>query len=265
MPALRIEPSRNPTPQTAPKKSPTGGGTVGRGGGAPPSAAYRFSANQKQFITAMAAASGLNQGVIAAWVAAENPVGADQTSNKGDQNWLNIGVTSANSPANYLRGARLWRDPATAGKTSADWLAGKPVVPGWRNPPASIRAIAKAGSLTPDKQLDVIKNSGWAESGYPLLASTYDTYGKPYADMTDGKSDSIIPGFVKDAANGVADVVSAPVKLAKAAYEFLHLLTQSDTWFRIGKVVLGLTLAIFAIIKLADSSPTIKAAAAVAA
>lgn len=130
-----------------------------------------FSANQAAFLRAFSAASGVNPGVAAAWMAAEEPVGA-QSGDHGTQDWLNVGMTDS---ASLGTGNSVWTNPTKAGEATGKWLKGEWSDPGFGTASSGIQQITKLNG-NPQAQIHAIQNSGWASSGYPDLPGLYSTY-----------------------------------------------------------------------------------------
>ena len=86
---------------------------------------------------------------------------------------LNIGITDSGPMG---AGNAAWRDPVKAAQLSAQWVKGQTSIPGFGSASSGIRAIANAAGQSPQTQLQAIRSSGWASSGYPSLASLYNTY-----------------------------------------------------------------------------------------
>lgn len=121
----------------------------------------RLSKSQQQFVTGVAARTGLSPRVVAAWVVAEEgyrktPVG------HADHNWLNIG----NTDTKWYGGGDSWSDPNRAARLTAKWIKGTYSVPGFGRAAPGIRRIVRTAGQSPDKQIQAIANSGWASSGY---------------------------------------------------------------------------------------------------
>lgn len=131
-----------------------------------------FSPQQKAFIGTYARATGLNPGVVAAQVAAEEPVGASSGFH-GTQNWLNIGITDSGPMG---AGNPAWRDPVSAAQLSAQWVKGQTAIPGFGRASSGIQAIPRTAGQSPQAQISALQKSGWASSGYPGLGSLYNAY-----------------------------------------------------------------------------------------
>lgn len=140
--------------------------------------AYSFTGGQKRFIRSLAARTGLNQRVIAAWVFSEMNGGAARGyEKKGYYNWLNIGHTDSGNLG--LTGSKVWRNPERAAGATADFLRGKRFGPG-----PGIKKIIKYAGRSPEKQISAIANSGWASSSYEkgnVLRSIYRGLGGQFS------------------------------------------------------------------------------------
>lgn len=130
-----------------------------------------FSHQQQAFISTLSGATGLNPGVVAAWVAAEEPVGAS-AGYHGLQNWLNVGITDSGPRG---AGNPAWRDPVQAAHMTAAWMKGA-ALPGFGTPAPGIRRILSTVGQSPAAQIAAIRGSGWASGGYPSLGSLYQMY-----------------------------------------------------------------------------------------
>jgi hypothetical protein len=130
---------------------------------------FTFSSAQQSFAKRLSADTGLNLQVVYAWMAAEQPPGSASAPN-GQHNWLNIGSTDSG----FYGGANpAWTNPITAADQTATWLMGGATY-GYGTAASTIRSIIpSAKGQSPGVQLQAIRSSGWASSGYPLLAETY--------------------------------------------------------------------------------------------
>lgn len=127
-----------------------------------------FTSDQQTFAQQLATQTGLDLHVIYAWMAAEEPPGLSSAPN-GKNNWLNIGSTDSG----YFGGSNpAWKDPTAAANQTASWLAGGSTV-GYGNASGGIQKILASVGSGADAQVVAIRNSGWASSGYPLLAEVY--------------------------------------------------------------------------------------------
>lgn len=132
--------------------------------------AYSFTNGQKRFIRSLAARTGLNQRVIAAWVFSEMNGGAARGYEKrGYYNWLNIGHTDSGNLG--LTGSGVWRSPERAAGATADFLRGKRFGPG-----PGIKKIIRYAGRSPEAQMSAIANSGWASSAYEKGATLRSIY-----------------------------------------------------------------------------------------
>src|SRR5208282_5782905 len=91
--------------------------TAGSGTGALAKGAAGMSANQKAFAQELQTKTGLDPAVIAAWMAAEEPVGA-ASGYGGTQDWLNVGITDTGPLG---AGNSAWQDPVAAADATAAW------------------------------------------------------------------------------------------------------------------------------------------------
>ena len=127
-------------------------------------------ADQQQF-GPLAADTGLNPGVVAAWeLAEESGSAAAKPPGPGNNDWLNIGYTDSGT---YGAGDGIWASPASAADATAAWMKGADAIPGYGTASSGVRAIAATAGQSPSAQIAAIQNSGWASSGYPDLASLY--------------------------------------------------------------------------------------------
>jgi hypothetical protein len=159
--------------------SPAPGGTglgvpsaVTSGVSLPASAGSQLTSGQQQFASTLSAETGLNPGVVSAWLLAEESGGAAQSrQGAGNNDWLNIGYTDS---ATYGAGDSVWSDPVTAANATAEWLKGQNSIPGYGTASSGIQAILSSVGQTPAAQIQAIQGSGWSSGGYPSLGSLYD-------------------------------------------------------------------------------------------
>lgn len=116
--------------------------------------------NEARFVAGVAAQTGLDPRVVAAWVIAEEgyrnvPVGHN------DHNFLNIGNTDTK-----WYGSSVWATSDSAISHTAAWIKGTYSVPGFGRAAPGIRRIVQTAGQPADKQIAAIANSGWASSGY---------------------------------------------------------------------------------------------------
>jgi hypothetical protein len=163
----------------------TGGATIGTGStttdaalGAvsgttalPTSAGALLTSNQQQFASTLAADTGLNPGVVSAWMLAEESGSAAQTRQaQGNNDWLNVGYTGGGA---YGSSDAIWSDPVSAANATASWLKGQETIPGYGTAGSGIVSILETVGQTPQTQIAALQTSGWAASGYPNLPSLY--------------------------------------------------------------------------------------------
>jgi hypothetical protein len=126
-----------------------------------------------QFASRLAADTGLDPGVVSAWLLAEengSAASSRQASNNND--WLNIGYTDSGT---YGSSDSIWSDPTAAADATAGWLKGQNTIPGYGTASGGIQAILSTAGQTPQAQIAAIQNSGWASSGYPSLPGLYSS------------------------------------------------------------------------------------------
>lgn len=143
------------------------------GSGTPLSAAAegRLTSAQRQFASRLAANTGLDGNVIAAWLLSEESGGAAQARQAAKNNdWLNIGYTDT---ATYGSSDSIWSNPITAADATAGWLKGQNTIPGYGVASAGVRSILASAGQSPAAQISALQRSGWASSGYPSLPAIY--------------------------------------------------------------------------------------------
>lgn len=146
-------------------------GVAGTSASLPTAAAGKMTTGQQQFASRLAADTGLDPGVIGAWLLAEengSAAASRQAANNND--WLNIGYTDSGT---YGSGDSIWSDPTSAADATAGWLKGQNTIPGYGTASGGIQAILSTAGQSPQAQIAAIQNSGWASSGYPSLPGLY--------------------------------------------------------------------------------------------
>jgi hypothetical protein len=139
--------------------------------GLPAKAGTMLTSAQQTFATRLAADTGLDSGVVSAWLLAEESGGAAvsrQAANNND--WLNIGYTDGGT---YGSADSVWSDPSSAADATAGWLKGQNTIPGYGTASSGIQSILSTAGQAPQTQISALQNSGWASSGYPSLSSLY--------------------------------------------------------------------------------------------
>ncbi len=139
--------------------------------GLPSNAGTMLTSAQQTFATRLAADTGLDSGVVSAWLLAEESGGAAvsrQSANNND--WLNIGYTDSGT---YGSADNIWSDPSAAADATAGWLKGQNTIPGYGTASSGIQSILSTAGQSPQAQIAALQNSGWASSGYPSLPSLY--------------------------------------------------------------------------------------------
>ncbi len=136
-------------------------------------AAQLLTPGQQQFATQLAAQTGLDSGVISAWMLAEESGGAAASRQaQGNNDWLNIGWTDS---GRYGTTDGIWSDPISAASATAGWLKGQNTIPGYGTASAGVQSILSSAGQPPAQQIAALQRSGWASSGYPDLPSVYGT------------------------------------------------------------------------------------------
>lgn len=139
----------------------------------PPRAAQEMTPGQQAFASQLAAQTGLDPGVVSAWMLSEESGGAAQARERqGDFNWLNIGWTDS---GRYGTSGAVWSDPISAANATAGWLKGQDTVAGYGKASPGVQAILQTAGQPPATQIAALQRSGWASSGYPQLASVYQS------------------------------------------------------------------------------------------
>src|ERR1035437_11068890 len=124
-----------------------------------------FTSGQSTFISQLAGATGLNPGVVGAWVASEeNGSAAAQRPAANNHDWLNIGYTDT---ATLGAANNVWKNPVSAATGAAQWLKGQWSDPGFGTASSGLPALTRRAGQSPAAQIDAIQRSGWASSGYP--------------------------------------------------------------------------------------------------
>jgi hypothetical protein len=137
----------------------------------PPRVAQEMTPGQRTFAMQLAAQTGLDPGVVSAWMLAEESGGAAQArEQQGNFNWLNIGWTDA---GRYGTSGAVWSDPVAAANATAGWLKGQDTVAGYGRASAGVQAILQTAGQPPATQIAALQHSGWASSGYPDLPGLY--------------------------------------------------------------------------------------------
>ncbi|HYZ80802.1 MAG TPA: hypothetical protein VE571_06015, partial [Solirubrobacteraceae bacterium] len=134
-------------------------------------ASTMLTSAQQTFASRLAADTGLDSGVVSAWLLAEESGGAAvsrQAANNND--WLNIGYTDSGT---YGSADSVWSDPTQAADATAGWLKGQNTIPGYGTASSGIQAILGTAGQPPAAQISALQNSGWASSRYPSLPSLY--------------------------------------------------------------------------------------------
>ena len=137
----------------------------------PARASTLLTSDQQQFASRLAARTGLDPGVVSAWLLAEES-GSAASSRQAQSNndWLNIGYTDSGT---YGSSDGVWSNPVSAADATAGWLKGQDTIPGYGTASSGIQGILHTAGQSPTAQISALQNSGWASSGYPSLNSLY--------------------------------------------------------------------------------------------
>jgi hypothetical protein len=146
----------------------------------PAGASGQLTTAQQAFASRLAADTGLDPGVVSAWLVAEESGSAAQSRQAANNNdWLNIGYTDSGT---YGATDPVWSDPTTAADATAGWLKGQNTISGYGTASAGVQSILATAGQPPAAQIAALQNSGWASSGYPDLPSLYQSVtGQPAA------------------------------------------------------------------------------------
>ncbi len=148
--------------------NPAGG--CGAGAGVPVTSG-QLTSGQQQFAGELAARTGLDGDVVAAWELAEESGSHAIARAAADNNdWLNVGYTDSGT---YGSTDSVWSDPVTAADATAGWLQGEDTIPGYGTASTAVQAILTTAGQPAAVQIAAIQDSGWASSGYPDLPGLY--------------------------------------------------------------------------------------------
>jgi hypothetical protein len=183
-----------------------------QGGNPNPTAGGQLVHDQAVFAATLAASTGLNPKVVAAWcLAEESGSAATARQNASNNDWLNIGYTDS---ATYGSSDNIWSSPVKAARATAGWLKGQNTIPGYGTASAGIQAILNTRGKSAATQIQAIQKSGWASSGYPDLPSIYNglTSGTFNQLAVSGDGNNPVTGAVglaKDVASPITDLTKA--------------------------------------------------------
>ena len=169
-----------PPPTSAPAEgttataasAPTGfAGALAQAQSLSPAASGSLTAGQGRFVSRLAAETGLDPRVVAAWVLSEeNGSAAASRERAGNHDWLNIGYTDSGT---HGGGDAIWANPDTAADATAGWLKGQDTIPGYGRASAGVQGILRTAGQPPETQIAALQHSGWASGGYPGLPALY--------------------------------------------------------------------------------------------
>jgi hypothetical protein len=139
--------------------------------GLPAKAGTMLTSGQQTFATRLAADTGLDGGVVSAWLLAEESGSAAVSRQASSNNdWLNIGYTDSGT---YGSSDNIWADPTAAADATAGWLKGQNTIPNYGTASSGVQSILSTAGQSPEAQITALQGSGWASSGYPSLPSLY--------------------------------------------------------------------------------------------
>ena len=149
----------------------TGTSATGSTAALPAAATTMLTSGQQQFASELASKTGLDPGVVSAWVLSEES-GSAAVSRQGANNndWLNIGYTDSGT---FGSSDSVWSNPVSAADATAGWLQGQNTIPGYGTASSGIQSILSTAGQPAATQISALQNSGWASSGYPNLPSLY--------------------------------------------------------------------------------------------
>lgn len=156
--------------------SPSLGSSTGKVTGSVTGLSALLSSTQQTFAKRLAADTGLNVDVIAAWMHNEEP---NMLSNapRGADNWLNVGITDT---ASYGENNPVWGNPLTAADATAAWMHGVGIGSGgysstsYPGAASTIQDILATAGQSAESQIKAIQGSGWASGGESALANIYN-------------------------------------------------------------------------------------------
>jgi hypothetical protein len=131
-----------------------------------------LTSGQQVFAADLAADTGLDPDVIAAWIyLEENGSFAAKRQSQNNNDWLNVGYTDGGT---FGASDSIWSSPDTAAQHTASWMTGSDTaVPGYPGASPGVQAILTTAHQSWHQQIAAIRQSGWASSGYPGFESKY--------------------------------------------------------------------------------------------
>ncbi len=159
------------SPTAATASTTSSGGVSATGATLPVNASTLLTSDQQAFASRLAGDTGLDPGVVSAWVLAEESGSAAAgRQSAGNNDWLNVGYTDSGT---YGSSDSVWSSPVTAADATASWLKGDGSIPGFGTASSGIQSIMSTAGQQPAAQISAIQSSGWASSGYPDLTGLY--------------------------------------------------------------------------------------------
>jgi hypothetical protein len=139
--------------------------------GLPAKAGTMLTSAQQTFASRLAADTGLDGGVVSAWMLAEESGGGGVSRQAGNnKKRVETGYTDSGT---HGSADSIWADPSSAADATAGWLKGQNTIPGYGTASSGIQSILGTAGQSPATQLSALQGSGWASSGYPSLPSLY--------------------------------------------------------------------------------------------
>lgn len=203
-----------------------------------------LTADQVTFSKQLAAQTGLDPNVIAAWVLQEGG-----SSTGGRFNYLNIGNTDSGA-RNH---AAFWNsNPTTAATMTAQWLKGKSPA-GYTHAAPGITAILSSAGKSPQDQIIAIQQSPWAKSHEPELGAIWDkvlqTGGT--SNPNTNASESVPTSFSDPSSNLPANPLSS---ITGAVTTLVGDVTDPQFWLRAAFVLGGGALIVLGLMQLSGTS-----------
>lgn len=191
------------------------------------------AADALQFESALAGLTGLDGGVLLAWMASENDIehaswGGDDGAAGTPENWLNIGI---NGPVyRGTTGTSMWQTPSSGAQATNEFFHGS--FSGWGTGNIDTAAILNSAGQSVQAQLNAIQNSGWISgtpgvASYPNLYSAYSLY-KGYA-LPPGAAGA--PGTTANTSPASPWTVGTPSNPDQDVWTTINQYCQDAQWY----------------------------------
>lgn len=179
---------------------------------------------QDEFAATLAARTGLDYLVIAAWcLAEESSSAAASRESEGNNNWLNIGYFDSGAGAIAFNSA--FKSPITGANQTDAFLRGT-----WGGAVQGIRDILNTVHQGPEQQMAAIASSGWATSTYDHGATLRTLY-KQLQGVTPGAP--VTPGAAGTTAGSPASGASGSPFPTKTFTRGSTTNPDEDSWEQI--------------------------------